>query len=237
MIKRLCIAIAMVFAMASMAAAATVAVATGNVNLRAGPSTRYPVVVVVPVGARIVTHGCLPGYTWCDIGFGGYRGWVSARYVQVVYNGAPVVLSPAVAAGVGVAVVAFNKAYWDNYYFSSPWYQSWPVYAAPPPAGAAPPPAGHGPYPRARVDSYGRSVECADGSCTATRGVTGVHGGSSGQTRTCTNGTCTATRNTVGPYGGAASRTRTCSRADASCSVTRTGPRGGTASGTRFFRQ
>ena len=96
MIKRLCIAIVMVFAMASMAAAATVAVATGNVNLRAGPSTGYPVVVVVPVGARIVTHGCLPGYTWCDIGFGSYRGWVSARYVQVVYNGAPVVLSPAV---------------------------------------------------------------------------------------------------------------------------------------------
>ena len=27
--------------------------ATGNVNLRAGPSTAYPVVTVVPVGARI----------------------------------------------------------------------------------------------------------------------------------------------------------------------------------------
>ncbi|MGO7395276.1 SH3 domain-containing protein [Rhizobium ruizarguesonis] len=162
MIKRLCIAIAMVFAMVSMAAAATVAVATGNVNLRAGPSTGYPVVVVVPVGARIVTHGCLPGYTWCDIGFASYRGWVSARYVQVVYNGAPVVLSPAVATTVGVTVVAFNKAYWDSYYVSYPWYRSWSVYAAPPRAV-------YGAYPRARVDSYGRSVECADGSCTANR--------------------------------------------------------------------
>ncbi|EUB99530.1 SH3 domain protein [Rhizobium sp. CF080] len=230
MIKRLCIAIAMVFAMASMAAAATAAVATGNVNLRAGPSTGYPVVTVVSVGARIVAHGCLSGYTWCDIGFDGHRGWVSARYVQVVYNGAPVVLSPAVATGVGVAVVAFNKVYWDNYYVSYPWYRNWSVYAGP--ARAAP-----GIYPRARVDSYGRSVECTDGSCTATRGVTGIYGGSSEQTRTCADGTCTATRNTAGPYGGTASRTRTCSRADASCSVTRTGPRGGTVSGTRFFRQ
>ncbi|MBX4859338.1 SH3 domain-containing protein [Rhizobium sophorae] len=230
MIKRLWVAIALVISMASMAAAATVAVATGNVNLRAGPSTGYPVVVVVPVGARIVTHGCLPGYTWCDIGFASYRGWVSARYVQVVYNGAPVVLTPAVAATVGVAVVAFNKAYWDNYYVRYPWYRSWSVYAVPPRAV-------YGAYPRARVDSYGRSVECADGSCTATRGVTGIYGGSSQQTRTCADGACTATRNTVGPYGGTASRTRTCSRADASCSVTRTGPRGGAMSGTRFFRQ
>ncbi|MEH2698636.1 MULTISPECIES: SH3 domain-containing protein [Rhizobium] len=230
MIKRLFIAIALVISMASMAAAATVAVATGNVNLRAGPSTAYPVVAVVPVGARIVTPGCLSGYIWCDIGFGSYRGWVSARYVQVVYSGAPVVLSPAVAAGVGVAVVAFNKAYWDNYYVGYPWYRSWSVYAVPPRAA-------YGVYPRARVDSYGRSVECADGSCTATRGVTGIYGGSSQQTRTCADGTCTATRNTVGPHGGTASRTRTCSRADASCSITRTGPRGGTVSGTRFFRQ
>lgn len=224
MIKRLCIATVMVIALASTAAAATVAVATGNVNLRAGPSTGYPVVVVVPVGGRIVTHGCLPGYTWCDISFASYRGWVSARYVQVIYNGAPVVLSPAVAVGVGLAIVAFDKAYWDTYYISYPWYRSWSVYAVPPRGSV---------YPRTRVDSYGRSVECAGGSCTATRGVTGIYGGSSELTRTCADGTCTATRNTVGPYGGTATGTRTCG--NGSCSATHTGPAGNTVGRTRYF--
>ncbi len=218
--KRLGLALMMLLALPAMAGAATMMVATGNVNLRAGPSTAYPVVTVVPAGAQVQTHGCLAGITWCDISLGPFRGWVAAPYVQVVYRGAPVVLTPVVAPAVGVAVVSFNRAYWDRYYVAYPWYGSWARYAPPP-------------YRPGRVTTYDRAVTCAGGACTATRSATGVYGGSASQTRTCANGTCTANRNVTGPAGNTASRSRTCSRADQSCDVTRVGPHGGTA--TRSF--
>lgn len=221
MLKRLLLALAVLAGASTVAAAATVAVATGNVNLRAGPSTAYPVVIVVPVGARIVTHGCVAGYSWCDIAYGSYRGWVAASYVQVVYQGAPVVLTPAVAPVVGVTVVTYNRVYWDTYYATYPWYRNWSVYAR---------------YPAGRVNAYDRSVDCADGSCTANRSATGVYGGTADHTRTCSGGECTATRNVVGPSGNSASRVRNCSANDRTCRVTRTGPRGGTGTGTRVFR-
>lgn len=69
MLKTLLSALAILAVAATVATAATVAVATGNVNLRAGPSTAYPVVTVVPAGSRIVTHGCVAGYSWCDIAY------------------------------------------------------------------------------------------------------------------------------------------------------------------------
>lgn len=194
------------------ARAEAVAVATGNVNLRAGPSTGYPVITVVPVGARITTHGCLAGYSWCDVNFGAYRGWVAASYIQVVYNQAPVVLTPAVATAIGVTIVAFDRAYWDAYYPAYPWYGHWSRYYRPVPVPVAPPP---------RVTSYDRTLDCADGSCTGTRSATGVYGASTSQTRTCANGACTATRDTTGPRGYSTGRTRTCTGADRSCSISR----------------
>lgn len=225
MFKPLLVALAILAGTISTgASAATGAVATGNVNLRAGPSTAYPVVTTVPAGAGIVTHGCLADYSWCDIGFAGLRGWVSARYIQIVYNGAPVVLSPVVAPRVGIVVVGFNQTYWHAHYAAYPWYGTWGRYYRPYPAYPAVPP---------RITSHDRSVTCADGSCTATRSTTGIYGGSTGQVRTCSGGECTATRTTVGPQGNSATRVRSCSANDRSCSVTRTGPAGGTA--TRFF--
>lgn len=226
MMKRLIVAAATLIGAVTGAAAAD-AVTVATVNLRAGPSTGYPVVSVVPGATRIVTHGCLVGYTWCDVEVGPWRGWIAARYIEIVRQGVPVVMTPAVAAGVGVAVVTYSRAYWDRYYVGQPWYGRWVARPLPPA------PADRG----ARVTSHARSVDCADGSCTGTRSTTGVWGGSTAQTRTCADGSCTATRETAGPRGNTASRTRSCSRADASCSATRTGPRGGTAErSVRFHR-
>lgn len=203
--KRLVLALSILFSLTAAAGAATVSVATTNVNLRAGPSTAYPAVTVVPAGVQVVTHGCLSGYTWCDISLGNYRGWVAASYIQVVYQGAPVVLSPVVAPAVGVAVVSFNRAYWDTYYRAYPWYGRWAAY---------------GPYPAGRVTAHGAAVTCKGGTCTGVRGTTGIYGGATAQTRTCSGGACTSTRNTVGPHGGNASRTRSCA-AGAGCTATR----------------
>lgn len=225
MIRRLLAAGALVVALAlpTPMLAATPAVTVGTVNLRAGPSTGYPVVTVVPAGTAIVTHGCLADYGWCDVGIGPVRGWMSARWIVVSQAGTTVVLTPAVATTVGIGVVTFGKVYWDSYYVGYPWYPRWAAYAPAPVYGG-------------RVTSHSRSVECADGRCTGTRSTTGWRGGSTTQTRTCADGSCTATRETTGPWSGTVDRTRTCSGPDRSCSVTRTGPNGGTMERSRTFR-
>ncbi|WP_084539740.1 SH3 domain-containing protein [Azorhizobium doebereinerae] len=182
---------------AGAAAAATGAVAVSNVNLRAGPSTAYPAVTVVPAAAPIVTYGCVAGYSWCDISYGPYRGWVAAAYIQVVYQGAPVVLSAPVAPRVGVVVVGFDRTYWDRYYTAYPWYGRWGAY---PPYGAP------------RATAHGAAVSCGGGTCTGVRATTGYYGGSTAQVRQCGGGECSSTRTTVGPNGGVATRTRSFER-------------------------
>ena len=59
-------------------ASAAAGFATGDVNLRAGPGTGFARIVVVPAGAPLQVYSCS---TWCQVNFGGYVGWVSARYV------------------------------------------------------------------------------------------------------------------------------------------------------------
>ena len=105
------------------AAAAATAFATANVNLRAGPGTKYPVVVTVAVNAPVDLNGCLGGYTWCDVSYGGTRGWVSGKYLETVYLQERV-LVPAYATRVNVPVISFSfGTYWDNYYRSRDFYR------------------------------------------------------------------------------------------------------------------
>jgi uncharacterized protein YraI len=134
------------FAMAAPASAAP-GFATGDVNLRAGPGTQYPRVVVVPGAAEVEIFGCLPGYGWCDVGFAGVRGWVSSSYLQVAYEGQRYV-GPTYVPRVGVPIVTYRADdYWDRYYRDRPWYgerQRWvsvppPAYRPPPPVAYVPP--------------------------------------------------------------------------------------------------
>lgn len=151
---------------ASAVSAAAPAVATTNVNLRAGPSTHFPVVTVVPAGAALVTLGCLPGYTWCDVKFAGNRGWLAAQYVRLAGPG--VVITPAVAVPLGIAVVSFNQAYWRTHYAARPWVGRWPVYAA---RWRAP---GVAPY-RGPV-RLGVRAGCVGAGCSGSRTITGPGG-------------------------------------------------------------
>ena len=57
-----------------------------NVNLRAGPGTYYPALLVVPARAPIAILGCLGDYTWCDVFFQGNRGWMRSIYLQGWYQ-------------------------------------------------------------------------------------------------------------------------------------------------------
>jgi uncharacterized protein YraI len=113
---------------AGYAGAAAPGVTTANVNLRAGPGTAYPVVVTVPKGSPITTYGCQGNYSWCDVSWGGERGWMSASYIYVTYQGRRRVLTPALAPAVGITVVVFNRNYWNRYYSGRPWYRNWNRY-------------------------------------------------------------------------------------------------------------
>jgi uncharacterized protein YraI len=96
--------------------------ATGNVNLRAGPGTGYPEVVVVPNSAPVEIFGCLQGLSWCDVGFDGVRGWVSSSYLQYSYQGRRVPFSRYYGQ-TGVPVVGFQFGnYWGEHYRDRPWF-------------------------------------------------------------------------------------------------------------------
>lgn len=130
MLKRVFIAgmVLLPLLVGTASASQPVAVATADVNLRAGPGTQYPPVSVIPYGHSVSLFGCTSGFTWCDISWGSARGWVAAAYLQVIYRGAPVVIDARVAPRVGVNVVVFDRDYWARHYVGRSWYRDWNVY-------------------------------------------------------------------------------------------------------------
>src|SRR5262245_41298322 len=93
-----------------------------NVNLRAGPGTYYPVIVVVPARSWISIRGCLADYAWCEVISAGNRGWMRSIYLQGWYQGHYYSLRD-YAPRLGYPVVTFDIGpYWDNYYRDRPFY-------------------------------------------------------------------------------------------------------------------
>lgn len=119
------------------ARADTMATVSGEVFLRAGPAPTYPAILPMPVGAQLTTHGCIAGYTWCDVSWGSHRGWVSSPYIRFDVHGQSVAVTAQYAAEYDVAVVSFGWGYWQTYYVGMPWFGLWNTYylAAPPPGG------------------------------------------------------------------------------------------------------
>jgi len=184
---------------ASVAKAASGAVAIASVNLRAGPSTAYPVVTVVAAGTGVTLYGCTAGYAWCDVAVGPHRGWLAANYVQVTYRSTPVVLTPTLAPRLGIIVLTYDRAYWDRHYVRYPWYAPWPYRPRYYPPSRLPPVA----TPGTTVD---RSIRCDHGACTAERIVTGPDGRQISRERTCSrpDRSCSVTR--TGPRGNSHTR-------------------------------
>ncbi|MGG7519248.1 SH3 domain-containing protein [Allorhizobium undicola] len=132
---------------APVAAEAAQAFATANVNLRAGPSTQYPPVLVVPTGNRVEIFGCLSSANWCDVGYSGYRGWISGSYLQTTYSQRRIYVDPDYYRPLGIPTVTFSVgSYWDRYYRGRDFYRErdrWRRAPPPPPAwhrGDNPPP-------------------------------------------------------------------------------------------------
>lgn len=107
---------------APAAAIAQDAIVTIDLNMRAGPSTAFPVVDVLPGRTPVDVHGCIAGFSWCDVSADDNRGWVSAAYLSFAVEGSYLPLVEHVSE-YEVPIVSFSVGnYWDSYYRSRPWY-------------------------------------------------------------------------------------------------------------------
>lgn len=104
-------------------ASAATAIATTNVNLRAGPSTSYPVVDVVRGGGAVNVHGCLSNRSWCDVTYQGYRGWMSSNYLAQARGGQRYT-GPRFVEQARPPVITFSFGnYWDRHYSGRQFYR------------------------------------------------------------------------------------------------------------------
>jgi uncharacterized protein YraI len=80
-------------AMSGAAWADTLVSADRDLNMRAGPGSRYPVVGVLAAGQTAVLDGCLQGSKWCAVGNADNRAWINSDYVTSEFSGRRVVLT------------------------------------------------------------------------------------------------------------------------------------------------
>lgn len=99
--------------------------ATANVNMRSGPSTQYPAVTMIPVGAPLEINGCLNETPWCDVSFYGGRGWVAGRYIQASYQSRRIYVGPQYYRPLGIPTITFDfDDYWGRYYRDRDFYRN-----------------------------------------------------------------------------------------------------------------
>ncbi|KQQ61403.1 MULTISPECIES: DUF1236 domain-containing protein [Rhizobium/Agrobacterium group] len=94
--------------LAGYANAAMVATTASDISVRSGPGEDYPEVGLATRGSDAVLDGCLDGSAWCRIEVNGVRGWANADYLNVMYEGAPVVLRER-RSEINVPVVTYEK--------------------------------------------------------------------------------------------------------------------------------
>ena len=112
------------------ALAAERAIATTDVNLRAGPSTDYPAVNVVEQGDSVRVFGCLQTRSWCDVAYDGQRGWLSANYIA--YAGRHGYSDRRDFDPYQAPVITFSiDSYWNNHYRGRDFYSRRDDYEGP----------------------------------------------------------------------------------------------------------
>ncbi|HEY4802327.1 MAG TPA: SH3 domain-containing protein, partial [Paraburkholderia sp.] len=128
------------FAASPPAHAQSQAFTNQTVNLYAGPAADFPIVAQIPGGVAVTVWGCVAGFSWCDIGFPGLRGWVYGSFISYPWQGQRV---PVMAYGprIGLPIVTFSLgAYWGLHYRDRPWFSNQSRWARHPGPRPVPPP-------------------------------------------------------------------------------------------------
>lgn len=105
-------------------AAAQEAITTADVNMRAGPGSRFPVVTTIPEGREVFIHGCLSDFDWCDVSWRRDRGWVFSDFLEGSY-GQSYVPFYEYRRRTNLPVITFGFGYWDRHYRNRSWFDDW----------------------------------------------------------------------------------------------------------------
>lgn len=91
--------------------------------MRAGPDYDYPAVQRLRRDTRVMVHGCLRDWNWCDVSNRYDRGWVARRDIEVSYQGR----RRYIGSSMGIFILSFSFGnYWDSYYRGRPFYSQRP---------------------------------------------------------------------------------------------------------------
>jgi uncharacterized protein YraI len=105
-------------------ASAQEAFTTSDVNMRAGPGSRYPVVTTIPGDREVFIHGCLSNWDWCDVSWRRNRGWVFSDYLEAIYRSRRIGFDE-YRTFIDIPFVSFSFGYWDRHYRNRPWFDDW----------------------------------------------------------------------------------------------------------------
>jgi uncharacterized protein YraI len=109
----------------SAAALAQQAQTMRTANVRAGPAAEFPLVATLAPGTPVNVDGCVADYAWCDVDFGGGRGWVRAASLQSYYQNRVVPLY-GYGASIGLPIITFSlNDYWGRHYRGRPFYRDY----------------------------------------------------------------------------------------------------------------
>jgi uncharacterized protein YraI len=90
----------------TLAAAQVSAVATTDLNMRAGPGPQYEVITAIDANGSVTILGCTEGRNWCQVEWQGQQGWAFAEYLQ--HADQQVVIAEADPQVVAVPTVTFD---------------------------------------------------------------------------------------------------------------------------------
>ncbi len=97
-------------------AKAEVAFTSDSMIVRAGPGHDYPRIDRLPPNMRVRLYGCIDRFDWCDVSFGGIRGWVDGERLFVPYQGRRVRVIE-YGPRLSLPLVSFGfDSYWDEHY-------------------------------------------------------------------------------------------------------------------------
>lgn len=97
------------------AAAAQDVFVTTDLNLRAGPGPDFPVITAITSRQSVTVYGCTESRRWCEIDWGGDRGWAYAEYLAFRDADDIVVIADA-GDWLDLPVISYRSHYVDDDY-------------------------------------------------------------------------------------------------------------------------